>query len=88
LTFPVNLRFPGEVSRDFDSRYVRKENFDEEFLSRFFGGSDSGNLYRGMNPGGPGSDNADLEYLGENRMPTANFTRSARTAKRTTTRTS
>jgi hypothetical protein len=68
-TFPINLRFPVEVARDYDSRYVRKENYDEHFLGRYFGGSDQGNLYRGMNPGGVGSENADLQYLGEDPTP-------------------
>jgi hypothetical protein len=63
---PVNMRFAGEVTRDWDSRYVRKERIDGYFLERFFGGSDEGNLYRGVNPQGVGFPSGDLEYLGEN----------------------
>ncbi|MGQ9591114.1 MAG: CotH kinase family protein [Planctomycetota bacterium] len=65
---PVNLRFPGEVGRAFDSRYERRENFDSDFLARYFGGSDGGNLYRGRNPV-PGGANANLAYLGEDPDP-------------------
>lgn len=65
---PVNLRFPGEVSRTFDSRFERRENFDADFLARYFGGSDGGNLYRGRNPV-PGGANANLSYLGEDPDP-------------------
>ena len=62
-TWPVTLRFGGEVDRNFDTRYIRKEHFDGEFLSRFFGGADGGNLYRGIDPEGAGS--GDLSYRGE-----------------------
>ncbi|MCI0632545.1 MAG: lamin tail domain-containing protein, partial [Actinobacteria bacterium] len=64
-TWAVNLHFPGEVGRDFDPRYARKENIDGEFLARSFGdGSDDRNLYRARNPGGPGRPSGDLSYLG------------------------
>lgn len=69
LAYPVNLRFAGEVRRHSDSRYVRKENLDSDFLTRCFGGSDAGNLYRGRNPDGPGAANANLSYLGEDPAP-------------------
>jgi hypothetical protein len=65
---PVTLHFAGEVSRDFDTRYAQKENYDSDFLSRFFGGSDGGNFYRGMNPV-PGGESADLRYRGEGPDP-------------------
>jgi hypothetical protein len=68
-TFPVNMHFPGEVEDDFDSRYVRKENLDEEFLHRFFGGADGGNLYRALNPEGVGNPSGDLLYLGPDEEP-------------------
>ncbi|MEM7261901.1 MAG: lamin tail domain-containing protein [Planctomycetota bacterium] len=46
LTVPVSLRFNGET----DERYVYVEAYDDEFLSRHFGGADNGgNLYRGLN---------------------------------------
>ncbi len=64
VDWPVILHFPGEVDRDFDTRYIRKEAFDDDFLARYFGGSDHGSLYRARNPipGGPGGE---LEYRGE-----------------------
>lgn len=68
-TFPVTLRFSGGVDRTYDSRYVRKENLDTDFLDRYFGGSDEGNLYRGLNPDGAGTANADLSYLGPDPEP-------------------
>ncbi|MBI4601039.1 MAG: lamin tail domain-containing protein, partial [Planctomycetes bacterium] len=67
--YPVNLRFRGEVSRDFDARYTRKENLDDLFLERYFGGSSGGNFYRARNPGGPGQASGDLSYLGEDLAP-------------------
>jgi hypothetical protein len=63
-TFAINMHFPGEVDDDFDTRYARKENFDDEFLHRFFGGSDGGNFYRALNPEGVGNPSGDLQYLG------------------------
>lgn len=45
LTAPVSLR----MERSNQSRYVRVEAYDEEFLGRFFGGDDDGNLYRSVN---------------------------------------
>ncbi len=46
-TWMVNLTLQGRV----DSSYVYKESFDSDFLSRYFGGSsDSGNLYRALDP--------------------------------------
>ena len=64
------LHFPGIVGRDFDTRYIRKEAYDEDFLDRFFAGNAHGNLYRPMDPGGLGgfggrSRMGDLEYFGE-----------------------
>jgi hypothetical protein len=61
---PVVLHFAGEVSRDFDTRYVIKEQFNEDFLGRFFGGDDGGNFYRARNPV-PGGDSGNLSYRGE-----------------------
>jgi hypothetical protein len=68
-TFAVNVHFPGEVDEDFDTRYARKENYDTEFLHRFFGGSDGGNLYRALNPEGVGNPSGDLQYLGPDEEP-------------------
>jgi hypothetical protein len=57
----VNLTFQGSSSIP----YSRKERFDADFLERFFGGaSDSGNLYRALDPAGF-PDQGDLTYFGE-----------------------
>jgi hypothetical protein len=67
--WPVNLYFRGGVrgdlqgQADVDPFYIRKEHFNRDFLSRYFGGSDHGNLYRALDPGGAGS--GDLSYLGQ-----------------------
>ena len=50
MIWPISLHFAGEVSSNFDSRYVYKEAFDDQFLSRYFGGSAHGSLYRPRNP--------------------------------------
>ncbi|MBN1441852.1 MAG: lamin tail domain-containing protein, partial [Planctomycetes bacterium] len=63
--WPITIHFAGEVTLDFDARYSRKEAYDNLFLSRFFGGSDEGNLYRALNPGGPGAASGNLLYLGD-----------------------
>ena len=64
------LHFAGVVNRDFDTRYIRKEAYDETFLDRFFAGNAHGNLYRPMDPGGLGGFGGrermgDLRYQGE-----------------------
>lgn len=67
--WPVNLHLSGGVRGDgqghpnLDPFYVCKETFSRDFLSRYFGGSDGGNLYRPRDPQGGGS--GDLGYLGE-----------------------
>lgn len=63
MEWPVVLHFPGEVDRDFDRRYIRKEAFNDEFLSRYFGGSSDGNFYRARNPSFGRSGN--LSFVGE-----------------------
>jgi hypothetical protein len=68
-TWPIVLHFPGEVTRDFDTRYIRKEHYGDEFLGRFFGGSDYGNFYRPRDPDGPGGSTGNLAYLGESPDP-------------------
>jgi hypothetical protein len=63
----VNLVFNG----DLDPLYVLKENFDGEFLDRFFGGSSGGNLYRAIDPMPAGGwPTGDLEYYGSVDDPT------------------
>ncbi|MCZ6795751.1 MAG: CotH kinase family protein, partial [Planctomycetota bacterium] len=52
LTVPVALRFEAAV----DVGYVRLEAYDEDFLGRFFGRDDGGNLYRALR--------GRLEFLG------------------------
>jgi len=64
LMWNVTLRFPGEVSREYDTRYIRKEALDEDFLSRYFGGSDDGFLYRPRAPNNIGRA-GNLSYYGE-----------------------
>ncbi|HVR74727.1 MAG TPA: lamin tail domain-containing protein [Planctomycetota bacterium] len=60
-TWSVNLTFQGSL----DPRYVRKEHLDGDFLNRFFGdASDSGNLYRALDPDGAPLA-GDLTYFGE-----------------------
>ncbi len=57
----VNLVFQGVL----DPLYVLKENIDGEFLARFYGGSDGGNLYRAEDPPPAGSGpQGDLTYYG------------------------
>ncbi len=65
LVYPVTVRFPGEVSREFDSRYVYKENYNTQFLDRMYDGASEGNLYRARNPSGPGNPNGNLTWRGE-----------------------
>ncbi len=64
IIWPISLHFAGEVSRNFDSRYVYKEAFDDRFLARYFGGSDHGNLYRPRNPQ-PGGASGNFFYRGD-----------------------
>jgi len=64
MVWPIAVHFPGDVSRDFDTRYVHKEAYDDRFLERYFGGSDGGNLYRPRNPR-PGGASGDLSFRGE-----------------------
>lgn len=64
------VHFAGVVGRDFDTRYIRKEAYGEDFLDRFFAGNAGGNLYRAMDPGGLGAFGGrqrmgDLNYQGE-----------------------
>ena len=64
--WPVRLYFRGYLDGDgVSTSYVRKENYDRDFLSRYFAGrSDFGNLYRALDPqNGTGSGN--LSYRGE-----------------------
>jgi len=57
----VNLVFQGTL----DPLYVFKENIDGEFLARYYGGSDGGNLYRAEDPPPAGSGpQGDLTYYG------------------------
>jgi len=57
----VNLMLQGNLEL-----YAFKENFDGEFLQRYFGGSSGGNFYRALDPQPPGgSPQGDLEYYGE-----------------------
>ena len=63
LSWPISVHFPGEVDRDFDRRYIHKEAYDNDFLRRYFGGSDDGAFYRPRDPFGGGS--GDLSYVGE-----------------------
>ena len=63
MIWSIALHFPGEVSRNFDTRYVHKEAYDERFLSRYFGGSDDGAFYRPRDPSGAASGN--LSYRGD-----------------------
>ena len=63
------LHFAGVVGRNYDTRYIRKEAYDDDFLTRFFGGNSGGNLYRPMDPGGLGGFGGgrimgNLEYQG------------------------
>ncbi|HVR73571.1 MAG TPA: lamin tail domain-containing protein, partial [Planctomycetota bacterium] len=68
--WPVNLHFAGGVLGDLEGRldvdpmYVRKEHMNREFLDRYFGGSDGGNLYRALDPPGAGPQ-GDLSYRGD-----------------------
>ncbi len=59
--WPVNLIFQG----DLDSQYIFKENFDNDFLQRYYGGSSGGNLYRAQDPDRGGARQGDLTYFGE-----------------------
>jgi hypothetical protein len=67
--WPVNLHFQGGVEGDLEGRqdvdplYIRKEHFHRDFLARYFGGSDRGNLYRPLDPAG-GGGTGDLSYRG------------------------
>jgi hypothetical protein len=70
--WPVNLHFQGGVQGDLQGRtgvdpfYIRKEHFHRDFLARYFGGSDRGNLYRPLDPPPPGGgQTGDLSYRGE-----------------------
>lgn len=61
LEWTVNLTFNG----DLDTRYIRKEHIDKDFLFRYFGSaSDGGNLYRAYDPPELPSE-GDLTYFGE-----------------------
>ncbi|MBN1441296.1 MAG: CotH kinase family protein, partial [Planctomycetes bacterium] len=63
LEWTVNLTFNGTL----DTRYVRKEHLNEDFLERYFGGaSDGGNLYRAYDPEESAFPyQGDLSFLGE-----------------------
>ena len=57
----VSLFFQGAPN----ARYVLKQQMDGDFATLYYGGgSDSGNLYRGVDPSGDGPE-ADFELLGE-----------------------
>ena len=76
VEWPANLYFTRGVSGDLQGRsnvdpfYVFKENFDRDFLSRFFSGSDGGNFYRPRDPGG---GSGDLSYRGEDESAYVRF---------------
>ena len=61
-TWPVAMHFPGQTA-DFDTRYIYKEAFDDDFLSRTFGGSSDGSFYRAIDPGG--NAQGSLQYYGD-----------------------
>ena len=48
IPYPMSLPAAVRLDRGVDARYVRVEAYDEEFLNRYFGGDDDGNLYRGL----------------------------------------
>ena len=64
----IALHFAGEVGRHFDTRYIQKEAYDDEFLERSFGGSDHGNLYRARNPN-RGQRSGNISFRGEDVAP-------------------
>jgi hypothetical protein len=67
--WPVNLHFRGGVAGDLqgnehvDPFYIRKEHLGRDFLSRYFGASGEGNLYRARDPQS-GIGTGDLTYRG------------------------
>ncbi|MEM7231312.1 MAG: lamin tail domain-containing protein [Planctomycetota bacterium] len=63
LAWSVNLW----LNDDLDTRYIRKERLDDDFLDRYFGGAQArGNLYRAIDPDEGGFPfQGDLSYFGE-----------------------
>ncbi|HZN56923.1 MAG TPA: CotH kinase family protein, partial [Planctomycetota bacterium] len=67
MVWPVNLHFAGGVNGNLQGRpdddpfFIAKEHFGRDFLARFFGAADGGNLYRPIDPGG---GSGDLSYRG------------------------
>ncbi|MEM7204849.1 MAG: CotH kinase family protein, partial [Planctomycetota bacterium] len=53
------------VFRGYDSRYILKENYDGDFLDRYFDGDADGSLYRARSPLGVGGPSGDLSVLSE-----------------------
>jgi len=84
----VNLYFQRGVQggiitgrTNVDPLYVRKDHLDQDFLTRYFGGGDGGNLYRAIDPQS-GVGTGDLSYRGPTRTATSPCTRSAPTRMR------